>query len=113
MCPKDVSKDFDKLTEDKKQPDYVLKLFISGATKKSMRAISNIQKICQDHLGGIYQLDVVDISQQPDMLRDEQIVAVPTLIKKLPLPLRRIIGDLSDTEKVLVGLGLEEKILGE
>ncbi len=89
--------------------DYVLKLFVSGMTSCSIKAIQNIRKICRERLAGRVNLEVIDIYQQPEMARQEQIIAVPTLIKKLPLPLRQFIGDLSDTEKILVGLNLSPK----
>jgi circadian clock protein KaiB len=85
---------------------YVLRLFVAGATPKSVRAIANIKKICEENLKGRYVLDVIDLYQQPQLAQGDQIIAVPTLIKKLPPPLRRIIGDLSNTERVLVGLDL-------
>jgi len=85
---------------------YLLRLYITGVTPRSTRAIENIRKICDEHLKGRYDLEVVDIYQQIALARDEQIIAAPTLIKKLPLPLRRIVGDLSDKERVLVGLDL-------
>jgi circadian clock protein KaiB len=87
---------------------YVLRLYITGSTPRSARAISNIRKICEEHLEGRYDLEVVDISHQPTLAEGEQIIAAPTLIKKLPLPLRRFIGDMSQTERILVGLDLRE-----
>jgi circadian clock protein KaiB len=86
--------------------DYVLRLFITGATPNSIRAVSNLKQICEDHLKGRYFLEIIDVYQQPDVAKKEQLVALPLLIKKQPLPERRLIGDLSDTEKVLKGLGL-------
>jgi circadian clock protein KaiB len=86
---------------------YVLRLYVTGLTQRSTRAVETVRTICETHLHGRYQLEVIDIYQQPALARDEQIIAAPTLIKTLPLPLRRIIGDLSSTERVLVGLGLE------
>lgn len=88
---------------------YVLKLYITGTTPHSIRAIDNIKEICEEHLKGRYTLEVIDLYKDPGLARTEQIIAAPTLIKKLPLPLRRIIGDMSGTEKVLVGLDLSEK----
>ncbi len=85
---------------------YVLRLYITGVTPRSTRAIANIRRIAEEHLRGRYKLEVVDIYQQITLARDEQIIAAPTLLKKLPLPLRRIVGDLSDKERVLVGLDL-------
>jgi circadian clock protein KaiB len=85
---------------------FVLKLYVTGATAGSLRAIANIKAVCEQYLKGRYQLEVVDIYRQPDLLRRDQIVAVPTLIKELPVPLRLLVGDLSRTEQVLRGLGL-------
>jgi circadian clock protein KaiB len=86
---------------------YVLRLYITGTTPRSMRAIANIKNICENHLKGRYQLEVIDIYEKPKLAKEEQIIASPTLIKKLPLPLRRFIGDLSDTEHILLGLDLQ------
>ncbi|HYM75044.1 MAG TPA: circadian clock KaiB family protein [Candidatus Dormibacteraeota bacterium] len=88
---------------------YVLRLYITGATSSSRRAILNINSICAEHLQGKYDLEVIDIHQKPTLAKDEQIVAAPTLIKQLPLPLRRIIGDLSDRDSVLFGLDLKPR----
>jgi len=85
---------------------YVLRLYVTGTTRHSTRAIVNIREICEEHLQGRYQLEIVDISQHPTLLEGEQIIAAPTLIKKLPLPLRRFIGDMSQTERILLGLDL-------
>ena len=89
------------------QAKYVLRLYINGSTLKSTLAVRNIKQVCEQHLHGRYDLEVIDIYQQPNLARDEQIVAVPTLIKRLPRPLRRLIGDLSDHNKVLFGLDLK------
>ena len=91
---------------------YVLRLYIAGLTPRSTLAVQNIRKICEEHLEGRYELEVVDIYQQPILAEGEQIIAAPTLIKLLPLPLRRFIGDMSNTERILVGMDLrtaEEK----
>lgn len=85
---------------------YVLTLYVTGATAGSLRAIANIKAICEQYLKGRYQLEVVDAYLRPELLRRDQVVAVPTLIKKLPAPLRLLVGDLSRTEQVLQGLGL-------
>ena len=85
---------------------YILKLYVTGLTSRSAHAIENLQTICEKHLTGRYELQVIDVYQQPELTRTEQIVAIPTLIKKLPLPLRRLIGDMSDEERVLVGLDI-------
>ena len=87
-------------------PHYILRLYVTGATPRSARAISNIRKICEEHLEGHYDLEVVDITEHPMLAEGEQIIAAPTLIKKLPLPLRRFIGDMSQTERILLGLDL-------
>ena len=85
---------------------YVLRLYVAGMTPRSTRAVENVRTICEKHLHGRYDLEVIDIYQQPTLAKGEQIIAAPTLVKKLPLPLRRVIGDLSSTERVLVGLDL-------
>ena len=89
---------------------YFLRLYVTGMSVRSTRAIANIKAICEEQLCGRYELEIIDLHQQPNLVLDEQIIAVPTLIKALPLPLRRIIGDLSDKERVLVGLELSKKI---
>ncbi|HEY8908615.1 MAG TPA: circadian clock protein KaiB, partial [Rhodoferax sp.] len=88
---------------------YILKLYVAGQSPRSVRAITNIRRICEEHLQGCYELEVIDLYQQPQLALGEQIIAVPTLIRNLPPPLRRIIGDLSNTERVLVGLDLQSK----
>jgi circadian clock protein KaiB len=85
---------------------YVLRLYVSGMTARSARAVRNLQEICNEYLEGRYDLEVVDIYQQPVLTKGEQIIAAPTLIKKLPLPMRRIIGDMSNKDRVLLGLDL-------
>jgi circadian clock protein KaiB len=105
-----------KTTEPKSTPRaaeshrYILRLYVAGQTPKSVLAITNIKRICEEELQGQYDLEVIDLYQQPQLAQGEQIIAVPTLIKKLPPPLRRIIGDMSDTERVLVGLDLRKKM---
>jgi len=99
----------DRLEEAARQPPadrYVLRLYVTGMTPRSTRAVENLRKICEEHLQGRYDLEVIDIYQQPALAKGEQIIAAPTLIKKLPLPLRRVIGDLSNMERVLLGLDL-------
>jgi len=88
---------------------YVLRLYVTGTTRHSARAIVNIRNICEEHLQGRYDLEIIDISLHPTLLEGEQIIAAPTLIKKLPLPLRRFIGDMSQTERILLGLDLLQK----
>ena len=90
-----------------RQSKYLLRLYISRSTLKSKLAVENIQLVCEQHLKGRYDLEVIDIHDQANLARDEQIVAVPTLIKRLPLPLQRLVGDMSDLDKVLLGLDLK------
>jgi circadian clock protein KaiB len=104
-----TEKSFEKTLKDKNKQKYVLRLYVAGATGKSQTAIENIHKIAKEYLEGRYELEVIDIYQQQDLIKRDQIIAAPTLIKKLPLPLRKIIGDLSDKERVLLGLELWEK----
>lgn len=101
--------DFDDAVAQKSQATYRLRLYVTGTTPRSVRAISNIKQICAEHLKGRFELEVIDIYQKPQMVKKKQIVALPTLIKELPSPLRRFVGDLSDTERVLVNLDLIEK----
>ncbi len=86
--------------------DYLLRLYVTGTTPRSSRAIRSIKAICEAHLKGRDRLEVIDVYQRPALARDEQIVATPTLVRELPPPIRRLIGDLSDTDRVLVGLDL-------
>ena len=92
-----------------KSKEYVLRLYIAGTTSKSIRAVANIKEICENSLKNRYDLEVIDIYQQPVLAKGEQIIAAPTLVKQLPLPLRKFIGDMSDTERILVGLDLRPK----
>lgn len=87
---------------------YILRLYITGTTSRSVLALTNLKKICEEYLEGRYELEVIDLYQIPNLAKDEQIIAAPTLIKRLPLPFRRIIGDMSNTEKVLLGLDLKK-----
>lgn len=86
---------------------YTLKLYVTGNTSRAERAISNLRKICEEELRGQYHMVVIDVLERPQLAEDEKIMATPTLIKHLPPPLRRIIGDLSDIEKVLLGLDIQ------
>jgi circadian clock protein KaiB len=85
---------------------WQLRLYVAGQTPKSLAAFSNLTKICENHLKGQYRIEVIDLVERPLLSRGDQIVAIPTLVRKLPVPVRKIIGDLSDTERVLVGLDL-------
>ena len=91
---------------------YLLRLYIAGATPNSLRAVTQVRQICDEYLHGRYELEVIDLYQQPTLAEGEQIIAAPTLIKRLPLPLRRIIGDMSKSERLLVGLDLQKKTPG-
>jgi circadian clock protein KaiB len=104
-----LERQLEKDALDKRPQHYVLRLYATGTTPASSRAIERVRGICEQHLHGHYELEVIDIYQKPALAKDEQIIATPTLIKVLPAPLRRFIGDLSRTEKILFGLGLREK----
>lgn len=88
--------------------EYILRLYVTGSTPHSLKAISNLKRLCEEYLPGVYDLQVIDIYKNPDAARDAQIIAAPTLIKRLPAPLRRFVGDLSNTEKLLIGLNIRE-----
>jgi circadian clock protein KaiB len=107
--PKHSTAALEAASERAQTERYVLRLYIAGATPGSSRSVETLRAICEEHLNGRYELAVVDVFQQPFLARDEQIIAVPTLIKKLPSPLRRIVGDLSNAQRVLVGLDLKPK----
>jgi len=85
---------------------WQLRLYVAGQTPKSQRAFGNLKQICEEHLKGLYSIEVIDLLEQPNLSKGDQILALPTLVRKLPQPIRKIIGDLSDTERVLVGLDL-------
>jgi circadian clock protein KaiB len=97
---------FEESTDNSSHDIYILRLYITGMTPNSKRAVENVKNICEQYLAGRYELEVIDIYQQPILAQQEQIIAAPTLIKKLPGPLRKLIGDMSNTEKVLFGLDL-------
>jgi circadian clock protein KaiB len=99
--------DFEReLSEQGLSGQFVLRLFVSGSTPKSSRAVENVKRICEAFLPGRYELEVVDVYQQPELARDKQLIAAPTLIREEPPPVRRIVGDMSNEEKVLIGLDL-------
>ena len=106
---KTSTEEFEKAAAERDKAKYVLRLYVTGLTPKSTRAIANVRNLCEKYLEGCYELEVIDIYQQPKLARGEQIIATPTLIKKLPLPLRKLIGDMSDTERFLVGIDLKPK----
>jgi circadian clock protein KaiB len=88
---------------------WELRLYTAGQSPKSLAALDNLKRVCEDHLAGRYQIEVIDLLKNPRLAKDDQIVAIPTLVRKLPEPLRRIVGDLSDTERTLVGLQLRPR----
>ncbi len=104
--PKDAFDKFEKALEDSKKAKRVLRLYIAGNSERSRQAIASIRDVCESRLKDQYELEVIDIYQQPDLARGQQIIAAPTLIKILTPPLRRMIGDLSQKDRILVGLDL-------
>ena len=90
------------------QEVWELRLYTAGQTPRSLTALANLRRICEEHLNGKYRIEVIDLMANPRLAKDHQIVAIPTLVRKLPEPLRRVIGDLSDTERALVGLDLRK-----
>ena len=95
-----------KKSVSEKKKEWELRLYVAGQTPKSLAALANLKKICEEHLAGKYHIEVIDLLKNPQLARGDQIVAVPTMVRKLPEPVRKIIGNLSDPEKVLVGLQL-------
>lgn len=103
----DSTEAFERALKKSAAEKLVLRLYVTGNTPKSTRAIENIRRICEEQFPGHYDLEVIDIYQQPKLAQGDQIIAAPTLIKKLPLPMRKLIGDLSNEENVLLGLDLK------
>ena len=103
------SESFEMALEKTETGKYVLRLYVAGTTPNSQRAIENVRKICEEHLKGRYELEIIDIYQQPIFAKEGQIVAAPTLVKELPPPLRKFIGNMSETDKILLGLDLRLK----
>ena len=95
------------------KPKWELKLYVAGQTSKSLLAFANLKRICEEHLAGEYNIEVVDLIKNPQLAAGDQILALPTLVRKLPEPVRKIIGDLSNTERVLVGLDLRPRTAKE
>jgi len=100
---------FEMALQETGKGNYVLRLYVSGMTPNSLKAIENVRKICAENLEGRYQLEIIDIFQQPIFAKEGQIVAAPTLVKELPPPLRKFIGDMSQTERILLGLDVRKK----
>jgi circadian clock protein KaiB len=105
----DAANEFELALQETAMGSFVLRLYISGMSPNSLKAIENVRKICAEHLEGRYQLDIIDIFQQPIFAKEGQIVAAPTLVKELPPPLRKFIGDMSHTERILLGLDVRSK----
>jgi circadian clock protein KaiB len=101
-----------KPTENSKQQDqaWVLRLYVAGQTPKSVAAFANLKKICAEYLKNQYQIEIIDLLENPQLARRDQILAIPTLVRNLPPPIRKIIGDLSNTERVLVGLDMHSRV---
>lgn len=110
----DTDPDDDGVPIPSPDPDgtYHLRLYVAGQSPKSVRAVENLRHVCEEYLPGRYTIELVDLIENPERARSDEIIAVPTLIRKLPEPIRRIIGDLSDTDKVLIGLQLREDRVG-
>ena len=100
---------FERLLADGGTERYVLRLYVTGLTPRSTEAIERTKAICEEYLHGRYELEIIDIYEQPTLAKGDQIIAVPTLVRRLPLPLRRLVGDLSDKERVLLGLDLKNQ----
>ncbi len=101
--------DTEKTAGEENGEEWILRLYVAGQTPKSLAAFANLKRICEEHLAGRYKIEVIDLLEHPQLARGDQIFAVPTLVRKLPPPLRKIIGDLSNTEKVLVGLDVRPR----
>ncbi|MFD3003070.1 circadian clock KaiB family protein [Pontibacter toksunensis] len=95
------------MSTEEKEEFFELRLYVAGQTQKSVTALANLKKYCEEHLQGKYRIEIVDLLKHPQLAEGDQIVAIPTLVKKVPLPVRKIIGDLSNKEKVLVGLDIK------
>lgn len=106
-APNSTARGSPKKAPTKKTKDWILRLYVAGQTPKSLAAFANLKRICEEHLAGRYRLEVVDLVQNPDLANHDQIVALPTLVRRLPEPIKRIIGDLSDLERVMVGMELK------
>ncbi len=106
---KSSTRKFEKASAGMASRTYILRLYVAGATPQSIKAITNLKRICEEYIPHRYDLEVIDIYQQPVLLEGEQVIATPTLIKKLPLPLRKFIGDMANTDRILLGLDLRTK----
>lgn len=100
------TKKFESTLNASEKQKHILRLYVNGHTPNSRTAIRNLERVCRDHLEGRYELEIIDIQEHPEAVKQEELFALPTLVKDLPKPLRKLIGDLSDTEHVLIGLGI-------
>jgi circadian clock protein KaiB len=100
------AKEFEQAIAQSPEARFVLRLYVSGMTTRSRQAIDNIRQLCEEHLPGRYDLEIIDIYQQPALAKEGQVIAAPTLVKTLPLPLRKVIGDMSDPGRIMVVLGI-------
>lgn len=107
----DSKNEYNETTSE--EETWELRLYVAGLTPNSLKAFANLKKICEEHLAGKYQIEVIDLLENPTLARGDQILAIPTLVRKLPEPVKKIIGDLSNTERVLVGLDLRPKSVGK
>jgi circadian clock protein KaiB len=104
---KALSKDAATINAGAAEKKYLLRLYVAGQTPKSLAALSNLKKVCEQHLAGNYEIELIDLLKSPQLAAGDQILAVPTLVRRLPEPLKRIIGDLSNSDRVLVGLDIK------
>ena len=109
ITPRTTIEALERLAADSRDQKYVLRLYVAGQTPKSITAFANLKKLCDEHLSGRYEIEVIDLLQNPQLAKGDQIVALPTLVRKLPQPLKKVIGDLSDSQKFLVGLDLQPR----
>jgi len=108
---RDATEAFEEALKDKalRRAKYILRLYVTGSSHRSLRAVHNLKKLCEEYLSDDYDLEVIDIYKDPSAAREEQIIAAPTLVKKLPRPIRKFVGDMSNTQKILIGLELYER----
>jgi circadian clock protein KaiB len=106
---KDSTEAFERLLDGAAREDYLLRLYVAGVTPRSSEAIGRIKAVCEEHLAGRYELEVVDVRQQPELAREQQVVVTPTLVKVCPPPVRRLVGDLLATDRVLRGLNVRPR----
>jgi len=108
-APKNIAADYEQALLDRDRQKYVLRLFVAGMLPRSLDSIAAIKKICEERLSGRYEIEIIDICQHPELAKEQQVIAAPTLVKTLPLPLRKFIGNLLDEERILKGLDLKPK----